>query len=148
MAAAMSTREGWAVTVFEPFRNTYMNICVDSHNIGIPINTVPVLVIDMWSHAFFTDYNVDKRSYLISMMREINWDVVEARMVVAEKSNLNALYHIKPEYSENPVLSQASIDASSPPISNVEKTTLPPTTPVMPSDATMTVMEQKKNKGL
>jgi len=146
MAAAMSAREGWAITVFEPFRNTYMNICVDSHNIGIPVNTVPVLVIDMWSHSFFTDYNIDKRSYLISMMREINWDVVEARMSVAEKSDLNALYHIKPAYNDNPVLSQASINASSPPIENVEKTTLPPSTPTMAADATMMVMEQKKSK--
>lgn len=146
MAAAMSAREGWAITVFEPFRNTYMNICVDSHNIGIPVNTVPVLVIDMWSHSFFTDYGIDKRSYLVCMMREINWDVVEARMSIAEKSDLNALYHIKPAYNDNPLLSQASINASRPPIPTVvdDKETLPSSTPTMAMDPTMLVMEQSK----
>jgi len=29
-----------------------MNVVVDSHNVGIPVGAVPVLVMDMWEHAF------------------------------------------------------------------------------------------------
>jgi hypothetical protein len=125
--------------VYEPYKNVYMNICIDSHNIGIPVGAVPVLVLDMWSHAFFKDYQIDKKSYIVSMMKEINWDVVEARMILAEKSELNALYKIHPIYSDEAgqMLSAASAQAQTLPIekvsgpnnSEVSATTPPPATP-------------------
>jgi len=102
MAAAMSAEEGWALLVYEPYKKVFMNVCVDGNTKGIPIGAVPILVIDMWSHAFFRDYLIDKKSYLIAMMEEINWDVVEARLILALKSDLDALYAIKPMYNDNP----------------------------------------------
>lgn len=95
-ACALAAREGWVVTYYEPFKNCYMNCVVDGHNTGIPLGGIPVLVIDMWSHAYFRDYLDDKKSYVNSMMREINWNVVEARMMVAEKANLDAVFKIQP----------------------------------------------------
>jgi superoxide dismutase len=38
----------------------------------------------MWEHAYYRDYLTDKKSYLISQMREINWNVVEERVKKAE----------------------------------------------------------------
>lgn len=115
IACAMSAREGWAMTVYEPYKNVYMNICMDGNDVGIPVGAVPVLVLDLWSHSFFKDYQVDKKSYIVSMMKEINWDVVEARMVLAEKSELNALYKIRPIYDNaaETMLSAASTQAQS-----------------------------------
>jgi Fe-Mn family superoxide dismutase len=100
MACAMSSREGWAITVYEPYKNCYMNVCIDGHGEGVPVGAVPVAVMDMWSHAFFRDYNIDKKAYLVAMMREFNWDVIEARMIVAERSELNTLYKILPTYKD------------------------------------------------
>ncbi len=143
MACAMSSREGWALTVYEPYKNTYMNVCVDGHTNGIPIGTVPVLVLDMWSHSYYKDYDVDKRSYMIAMMREINWDVVEARMMLAEKSDLQGVYHIRPIYNDQPEkILGAAEQATEPPIDNVtvgnnqqSATTAPPTTPAAPDNS-------------
>lgn len=148
IACAMSAREGWAVTVYEPYKNTYMNICIDSHNVGIPIGTVPVLVIDMWSHSFYKDYEIDKRSYLISMMREINWDVVEARMALAEKTELNALYFIKPTYTDeaSKLLATARIDTKAP-IQNILDTNNNSVTPTTPA-APMTTHGFEQTKGI
>lgn len=116
MACAMSAKEGWALTVYEPYKNCYMNICVDGHDKGIPVGCIPVLAMDMWSHAFFKDYDIDKKSYLIAMMRELNWDVIEARMVLAEKSELGALYAIQPVYNDHPekLLQQAEAGLEAP----------------------------------
>jgi hypothetical protein len=117
----MSANEGWALTVYEPYKGVYMNICVDGDDCGIPVGCIPVLALDMWSHAFFKDYDIDKKSYLIAMMREINWDVVEARMVLSEKSELGALYAIQPVYNDNPekLLKQAE-DGMQAPVDNVK----------------------------
>jgi superoxide dismutase, Fe-Mn family len=95
-ACAISAREGWAVTYFEPYKNCYMTCVVDGHSTGIPLGGIPVIVMDMWSHAYYRDYMDDKKSYVNAMMRELNWNVIEARMVVAERSNLDAVFKIQP----------------------------------------------------
>jgi Fe-Mn family superoxide dismutase len=130
MACAMSARSGWAVTYYEPYRNIYTNSFIDSHDTNIPLGAIPVLVIDMWEHAYFKDYADDKKSYLISMMREINWSVVEARMIVAEKGYLDNLYRISPVVNDAPqtMLSAAQAAGGQAPIVDV-----------VPSAGTMTI---------
>ena len=44
----------------------------------------PIIVVDMWEHAYFRDYLTDKKSYLISQMKELNWTVIEERFKKAE----------------------------------------------------------------
>lgn len=139
IACAMSAREGWAMTVYEPYKNVYMNICVDLNDKGIPVGAVPILVLDLWSHAFFKDYEIDKKSYIVSMMKEINWDVVEARMILAEKSELNALYKIHPLYDNTAesMLSAASVQAQIAPIDKINDNSgnkVPPSTPPAADD--------------
>jgi len=117
MAACKSARNGWGLVVYEPYKGVYMNVIVDLHNVNIPLGTIPVLVIDMWEHAYYNDYQNNKDDYLVAMMREINWNVVEARMVLAERSDLSALYMIKPVYNMEP---KKMLDtATSPPIDRV-----------------------------
>jgi hypothetical protein len=53
-------------------------------------------------------------NYLNAMMKEINWAVVEARMAIAEKSDLHKLYMIEPA-SNIPVESQVKMAASNEP---------------------------------
>ena len=96
ISTALSARNGWAMCVYEPYKNKYMNVIVNSHNKDIPVGAIPVIVMDMWEHAYFKDYLDDKKSYLIGMMKELNWDVIEARMKVAENANLNLIYQIMP----------------------------------------------------
>lgn len=117
IAACRSAREGWAIVVFEPYRGIYMNVVVDSHNVNIPIGVIPVLVMDMWAHSYYKDYPDNKDDYIVAMMREINWNVVEARMALAEKSELGGLYMIRPIY--NAVPNQMLDQAIQPPIEQV-----------------------------
>lgn len=121
IATCLAARNGWGITVFDPYKNVYMNIVVDSHNLNIPLGSFPVVVMDMWEHAYFKDYLDDKKSYLIGMMKELNWDVVEARMNVVEKCNLDVLYQIKPLNNENPDRMVASAEkATELPVTNIE----------------------------
>jgi len=85
VACAMSSREGWAITVYNCFLDRFMNIVVDLHSIHVPMNCYPVIVVDMWEHAYYRDYLNDKKKYVFAMMKELNWDVVEARVKRADK---------------------------------------------------------------
>ena len=85
VVCAMSSREGWAITVYNCFLDRFMNIVVDLHSIHVPMNCYPVIVVDMWEHAYYRDYLNDKKKYVFAMMKELNWDVVEARVKRADK---------------------------------------------------------------
>jgi Fe-Mn family superoxide dismutase len=122
MAACMASRNGWGITVWEPYRNVFMNVTVDSHDKDIPVGCVPVIVMDMWEHAYFKDYSLDKKAYLFAMMKELNWDVIEARIAVCEKSNLDLIYKIEPLTNPRPdaMLTAAAERAGTVPITQVQ----------------------------
>jgi Fe-Mn family superoxide dismutase len=110
IASALSSREGWVLVCYDPFKDKYMNVVVDGHSEGIPLGAVPVIVLDMWSHAYYADFQNEKQGYVNAMMRELNWSVIEARMVIAERSQLKDLYLVRPLVDNAPtkILDQVS----------------------------------------
>lgn len=84
IACALSSRSGWAVTVYNFFLNRYMNICVDLHSDHIPIASYPIVVLDCWEHAYFKDYLGNKRAYIFAMMKELKWPRIEERIKKVE----------------------------------------------------------------
>ena len=99
-ACGMVAREGWAVCYFDPFKQQYFNCFIEGHTINLPLMAIPVLVMDTWHHAWFYDYPGEKMEYLNKSMREINWHVVEMRMLAAEMAKLNQIYAIQPTISQ------------------------------------------------
>ena len=85
IACAMSARNGWVLTVYNGFLKRYMNVVVDLHSLNVPVNAYPVVVLDMWEHAYYRDYLNDKKAYVFNMMKELNWGVIEKRVVKADK---------------------------------------------------------------
>lgn len=85
IACCMSARCGWAITYYNIFTQSYMNAFVDLHSLQVPVGCIPVLVMDVWQHAYYRDYLSDVKTYTYAMMKEINWNVVEERVKRAEK---------------------------------------------------------------
>lgn len=85
VACAMSSRNGWAVTVYNCFLDRFMNVVIDLHSLNVPMNCYPVIVLDMWEHAYYKDYLNEKKKYIYAMMKEFNWEVIEARIKRADK---------------------------------------------------------------
>ena len=48
-----------------------------------PVATIPVLMLDMWEHAFYLDYKNVKADYVKAFWNIINWDDVAARFDAA-----------------------------------------------------------------
>lgn len=84
IAAAGACRNGWVICGYSTFLKRFVNTFVDGHSTGVMLGLIPMAVVDMHEHAFCKDYSDDKKSYLISMMREFNWDVIESRFERAE----------------------------------------------------------------
>jgi len=84
IACAMSAGNGWAVCCYHTYLKRYVNVPVTSHSQDVMLGVYPVIVVDMWEHAYSRDYLTDKKSYLISQMREFNWEVIEERFKRSE----------------------------------------------------------------
>lgn len=75
-ATAMSSRAGWAVTIFNKKENKFQNFALDLHDMHVPIQAEPVVVIDTWEHSFMIDHGINKSKYVKAVMQEINWGLV------------------------------------------------------------------------
>jgi Fe-Mn family superoxide dismutase len=84
MASAMSSGNGWAVCGYHMFLRRYVNTFISHHSSDVMLGLFPVIVVDMWEHAYTKDYLNDKKSYLVSQMREFNWSIIEDRFKRAE----------------------------------------------------------------
>ena len=78
-AACAKSARGWCVTVYEQRTGTCRNILLDSHDDGYIVTAYPLIVLDMYEHAYFLDYGTDKAAYINRFMAQIPWDVIEKR---------------------------------------------------------------------
>jgi Fe-Mn family superoxide dismutase len=85
LACCQASRCGWAVTYYNLFTQTYMNAAIDLHSIEVPVGCFPVIVMDVWQHAYYKDYLKDVKTYSIAMMKELNWRVIEDRFKQSER---------------------------------------------------------------
>lgn len=85
IACCLASRCGWAMTYYNIFTQTYMNTFIDLHSQQIPVGCIPVIVMDVWQHAYYRDYLSDVKTYTYAMMKELNWSVIEERIKRAER---------------------------------------------------------------
>tara|TARA_B100001113_G_C20850661_1_gene509456 strand:- start:3 stop:704 length:702 start_codon:yes stop_codon:yes gene_type:complete len=85
IACASSARCGWAVTYLNMYTQSYMNCVIDLHSQNVPAGMYPVIVMDMWQHSYYKDYLKDSKTYLIAMMKQLRWPVIEKRFEKADK---------------------------------------------------------------
>ncbi|HHD12004.1 MAG TPA: superoxide dismutase [Deltaproteobacteria bacterium] len=78
-ACAMAAR-GWVVLGMCMNEERLVNWCLDTHSMGLPAGLKPVLVIDVYEHAYMIDYGVKRPPYIDAFMRNINWQVCEGRL--------------------------------------------------------------------
>ncbi len=84
IACALSSRNGWVVTVYNFLLKRYMNVIIDLHSKNVPIGCYPIVVVDCWEHAYYKDYLDNKKSYIYAMMKELKWTRIEERIKKVE----------------------------------------------------------------
>ena len=86
IACGMSSRDGYAVTVYNVYLGRYMNIVIDGESENVPVGCLPVICVDVSEGSYFKDYLDDRKTYLVAMMKELNWEKIETRIKKAEKA--------------------------------------------------------------
>lgn len=70
---------GWVVLAFDPDNGLLHNYLLDAHNVGLILNMKPLLVMDVYEHAYYMDYGTNRRGYIEAFWQNINWEAVLRR---------------------------------------------------------------------
>lgn len=71
---------GWAMSCIDPATGIVSNHWINMHEEGNVAGFVPLLVMDVWEHAFLLDYKPSERGkYIDAFMANVAWGVVEKR---------------------------------------------------------------------
>jgi Fe-Mn family superoxide dismutase len=70
---------GWVVTSYDPQAKKLFHVWVNEHDAGHLAGTVPILILDVFEHAFMLDYGLDRASYIKAFLQAIDWEVVGGR---------------------------------------------------------------------
>lgn len=71
---------GWAIVYRDPATGGLFNWWVSSHEQGHPAGFHPVLVLDVFEHAWMVDHGAGGRdAYIAAFLDNVNWEVVEQR---------------------------------------------------------------------
>lgn len=72
---------GWAICYQDPSTGQLSNHWITLHETGNVAGFKPILVMDLWEHAFLLDYKPGERSkYIEAFFANVDWDVIEARL--------------------------------------------------------------------
>ncbi len=72
---------GWAIVYHDPMDKVVSNYWITEHDIGHPAGFLPILVLDVFEHAFMIDYKPAERAkYIEAFFGNIDWDEVEKRL--------------------------------------------------------------------
>lgn len=75
---------GWVICYQDPFRGRLTNHWISLHEIGNIAGFRPVLVMDVWEHAFLLDYKPSERAkYIDAFFANIDWDAVDERLMTS-----------------------------------------------------------------
>jgi len=75
---------GWAICYQDPERNRLSNHWITLHEVGNIAGFKPILVMDVWEHAFLLDYAPAERAeYIDAFFANVGWKVVEQRLITS-----------------------------------------------------------------
>ncbi len=71
---------GWAVLYYDPESKELFNVWVNEHDVGHLAGAVPLLVLDIFEHAYVLDYGLKRADYIEAFFEAIDWSIVETRL--------------------------------------------------------------------
>ncbi|WP_445492120.1 superoxide dismutase [Niallia sp. 03133] len=76
---------GWAILVWSPRARHLEILQSERHMLLTQWDTVPLLVLDVWEHAYYLQYKNKKADYIQNWWNIVNWKDVEQRFLKASE---------------------------------------------------------------
>lgn len=74
---------GWAICYQDPSNGRLSNHWITLHQVGNVAGFIPILVMDVWEHAYILDYKpADRPKYIEAFFSNIDWNAVDNRLSI------------------------------------------------------------------
>jgi len=71
---------GWVVLYQDNVTGSLFNQWVNEHDVGHLAGCAPILIMDVFEHAFMIDYGLKRADYIAAFFNNINWEAAETRI--------------------------------------------------------------------
>ena len=72
---------GWAVLYHDPVSGEFFNVWVNEHDTGHLAGCTPLLILDVFEHAYTLDYGIKRADYIEAFFKAIDWQIVGGRLM-------------------------------------------------------------------
>ncbi|MBI4100510.1 superoxide dismutase [Candidatus Microgenomates bacterium] len=70
---------GWVILYFDAKTNHLFNVWINEHDVGHLAGATPLLVMDVFEHAFMLDYGLKRADYIAAFFKALDWQTVSGR---------------------------------------------------------------------
>jgi len=70
---------GWSILYYDHEAGRLFNTWINEHDLGHLATGEPILVMDVWEHAYITEYALDRAKYIDAFFNNIDWEIVAKR---------------------------------------------------------------------
>ncbi|HEY2810352.1 MAG TPA: Fe-Mn family superoxide dismutase [Rhabdochlamydiaceae bacterium] len=78
-ACGMMRGIGWVILYRDPQNGRLLNTWINEHDLGHLAGGTPLLVMDVFEHAYITQYGLDRGKYISAFFDNIKWEAIEER---------------------------------------------------------------------
>jgi superoxide dismutase, Fe-Mn family len=82
-AATTIQGSGWAILAWDTLGQTLHIVQLYDQQANVPVCMVPIVMVDMWEHAFYLQYKNVKPDYVKAWWNVVNWADAAARFEAA-----------------------------------------------------------------
>ncbi|HBB93386.1 MAG TPA: superoxide dismutase [Bacteroidales bacterium] len=79
-ATASVEGSGWGILAYQPDGDRLVVLQAEKHQNQSQWTTIPILVCDVWEHAYYLKYQNKRTDYINGFMQVVNWDSVSAQL--------------------------------------------------------------------
>jgi Fe-Mn family superoxide dismutase len=76
---------GWIVLTYDHSADCLLNVWINEHDVGHLAGTSPLLVMDVFEHAFMIDYGIKRDGYISAFFKAVNWIEVQDRYEISQE---------------------------------------------------------------
>ncbi len=71
---------GWVALYYDAAGDRLYNCWINEHDVAHLAGCTPVLIMDVFEHAYMTDYQLKRADYIEAFFANVNWKAVESRL--------------------------------------------------------------------
>ncbi len=83
---------GWGILIWQPAWGHMEILQAEKHQNLTQWSGIPLLVCDVWEHAYYLDYRSQRSEYVNAWWQLVNWNEVEKRLVMAMDGQVRLTY--------------------------------------------------------